>query len=460
PLVYGNILGVVRKAGTSDFVVGATVSVAGRSHVTELDGGFNFANIVAETYQLTVTAPGYITYQANVSIPENGSLTHNVDLNFSQVFTPNTVFNTSVMQGHTTSITVPMSNTGTATLSYQTASGVYGGDLFPADPLYEDFEDGLMTGWSGSVGAFSDIYTGYGYNSQNVWVFAANQTTQHQYIITPKLRVGAGNNLSFWYKQFNASDETFQVLVSTTTNEFAAFTNVLATVGPLADTNWAQFNQSLAAYNGMDIYICFYYPRTDGYQYGYILIDNVSGPTTLMAPMGWLACTPLTGELAIGAQQALSLNVNATNLVPGNYTAQTWIISNGLVSPYRLYVNLTVQSFAGLDAPAIQGIERFEGGVALGWDEVDYANSYKVYVSDNPNSTNYNLLGIYGSGYAEITDVELANAGIADRAFFKVRASSDVRSMVQVLRSDSSTSSPLLERISGRTRSKALEVMK
>ena len=433
PLVFGNITGTVRRFGTTTPVVGAAISVAGKNATTDEYGAYTISNIVVDTYQITATATGYVNYSANVSIPANNTLSHDIYMSFAQVYTASTAFSTDVNVGGNTSINVLMTNTGNATLSFETASGVWGGDSFPAGPLSEDFEDNATTGWTGSVGPNSAIYSGnYGYLTPGrTWVFNSYQTTSVQYLITPKLRVVSGNNLTFGYKQFNASSESFEVRISTTDNNIASF-STFATIGPLGDTNWTLFNQSLNAYAGQDIYICFYYPRTDGYQYGYILIDDVTGPTMIAPPTNWLSCTPVgypvAETLGAGQSRMLTLNIDASSLPVGTYTAQTWIFSNGLLSPYKLYVTVNVTSATAPDAPVVSGIESFPGGIYIGWDEVANANLYRVYGCVEPYGT-YSQLGATEGTYIEFTDAELSSYGLSERAFFKVTADSAARSL-------------------------------
>lgn len=456
PLVYGNITGRVRKAGTDQNLANVTVSVAGRTAVTAEDGNYTLNNIVVDSYPITATATGYVNYSSNVTLLANQTITHNIFMDYAQFSTPATTINMSVETGATTSTVLNLSNIGTVAVDWTADSGIWGGDSFPAGPFYEDFEDLDISGWVGSVGAYSDIYTGYGYNSQNNWVFASNETPEAQWIATPKIRVQTGDNLSFWYKQFNSSSETFSVLISTTDNTFASFTNTLATVGPLADTNWAQFNQSLNAYAGMDIYIAFYYPRVDAYQYGYILIDDVAGGTAVLPPAEWLSST-VSGTLNAGQSVPFTLYVDATgrNLPVGDYTAQTWVFGTATNSPYKLYVNLTVTEPLGVDAPLNLVTVAYDSYLELAWDPVDGANSYHIYVSDSPYGTFQNILNTE-SNSAEFTWAQISAMGFpggANCAFFKVTA--DTAPARQRI-STSKSSSPTLSKLYGTDRSRVL----
>lgn len=457
PLVYGNITGRVRKAGSDENIEGAVVSIAGRTFTTLADGNYHFENIVCDTYQLTATATGYKNYAAAVTIPENTTLTHNIFMDYAQLYAPVTTYNLSVVTGSSTSASLTLQNTGTAAIDWTADSGIWGGDMFPDGPLNEDFEDLDITGWTGSVAYYSDIYTGYGYNSNHTWVFAADGASSPQYIITPQLRVDSSSNLGFWYKQFNNSSESFSVKVSTTDNNIASFTQTLASIGPLTDTNWYQFSQSLAAYAGQDIYICFYYPRADGYQYGYIMLDDITGPTAILPPMEWLSTNPVSGTLAAGASMPVSLLVNATDIPVGSYTAQTWFFGDALNTPYKVYVNLTVTTPVTLTAPQNPVIESYPGIIALAWDPVPNANTYNLYGCDTVDGT-YILLQRLEDNSIELSDAELTSHGLSNRAFFKITADTAILS-TRVSSVQSKTSSPLQQNYSPNSKTKKLNVL-
>ncbi|MDD4310536.1 MAG: choice-of-anchor J domain-containing protein, partial [Candidatus Cloacimonetes bacterium] len=447
PLVYGDISGRVRRAVTLEDIAGATITVAGRTTTTDDVGVYSITGIVSDTYELSVSATGYPAYTANVVIPQNSSLTHNVFMDYALFNTANTTINLSVATGQSTNTSISLSNTGTIAVDWTSDSGIWGGDTFLGANLNQDWETSDLTGWAGSVGAYSDIYgsvaTPYGYNSQNTWVFAANQTTVVQYLTTPKMRVATGDNLAFWYKQFNNSSETFTVKVSTTDNLYASFTNTLTTIGPIADTNWANYSGSLDAYAGQDIYICFEYPRIDGYQYGYVMLDNITGAPVMASPTEWLSCNPATGTLNASASASVSLIANAATLPIGSYTAETWFFGTAANSPYKVYVNLTVTEALGVDAPQNLIIEKGAGLVAIAWDDVDNANSYKVYGCATPDGE-FDLIDTVEGAYIELTDAALAANGLDSYAFFQVRADTASRNTISVS-SRKKQSAPLLQ---------------
>jgi hypothetical protein len=450
PLVYGDINGTVYRYGTTTPIENAVINIAGKTDTTGINGAYSILTIAAGTYQLTATATGFIAYQTEVVIPENDALTHDVYMHWAEVYTADVNFNTTVNVGGTTSIPVDMTNVGSSLLEYETASGIYGGDVHPSGYLTEDFEDIDITGWTGLQGTNTGIYGGgYGYNgSTYVWGFNSDQVYEPQYLITPLLTVETGDALTFWYKQFNASSEELFVLVSTTDNQIASFTDTLAELGPLGDTSWYNFNESLNAYAGMDIYICFYYPRVDGYQYGYVLIDDITGPQMLIPPTGWLSCTPILDDLAGGLSETLYLNIDATTLLAGTYTAQTWIFSNGIVSPYKLYVSVEVTEVLDPAVPENVTINRIAGGISLGWSVADNANSYKIYGATSPTGT-FNPLGTFGTNAAQFTDAELVAFGLTNRAFFRVTSDTTVRTQ-SILRAKKNVTGYSMDRMFGR----------
>ncbi|HYO78412.1 MAG TPA: carboxypeptidase regulatory-like domain-containing protein [Thermoanaerobaculia bacterium] len=60
--------GIVVSAQTNSPVEGATVTIAGKSSVTPASGRFFFFDIPKAEHNITVTKPGYATYEARVAI--------------------------------------------------------------------------------------------------------------------------------------------------------------------------------------------------------------------------------------------------------------------------------------------------------------------------------------------------------------------------------------------------------
>jgi hypothetical protein len=452
PLTYGNLSGRVRLAGTTTGVVGATVNVASQTATTIEDGVYSFTGLVVDTYQMTVTAAGCQNYISNVTLLTNQTVSHDVYLDYSQFASPQTSYTLNCEIGNTTSASTSIQNTGNFPVAWTANAGVWGGNTYLQGAMNQTWEDYVMTGWTGSVGPNTDIYgttsTPYGYNSLRTWVFASYGTTSTQYIITPRLHVQAADVLSFWYREFNASDETFNVLVSTTDNSIGSFTN-LATVGPLADNSWYQFSHALSAYAGTDIYIAFQYPRIDGYQYGYIMLDDITGPQQYLPGMNWLSVDPTSGTLAASGSTPVALNATAAILPVGTYTAQAWFFGTAVNEPYKLYVTLNVTAPAGVEPPQNPVTETYPTYGALAWDAVDNANSYHIYVSDDPYGT-YQLLSTTADTYAEIPwgdVIALGFPGGDAKIFFRVTADTAARSSVQLTSVTKTNSSQSLDKL-------------
>ena len=105
---------------------------------------------------------------------------------------------------------------------------------------------------------------------------------QDQYMISPKLIVGVGENFSFWHDQSDWSGERFKVGISTTNNATDSFT-----FGPevIRDDNsagvWVQHVEDLSAYEGQEIYVAIKY--TSIWKH-YLYIDHVEGPAIVLDP--------------------------------------------------------------------------------------------------------------------------------------------------------------------------------
>lgn len=426
---FGNMNGHVYYFGTTTPVAGATVTLPNYAPVTtDANGYYSFTNINTETTTVAVSANGCQNYSGTMVILNGQTTVKDMYLDYSQFSASQTVFNLSCDTGSATSASTTLSNLGSWAVDWTTDSGIWGGDTYLSDPLNATWEDNSLANWTGSIGPNSDLYGSptlpYGYNSNVTWVFNSNGTTAAQYIITPQLHCTASDNLSFWYKQFNDSSETIQILVSRTDNAIGSFA-LFATIGPLTGTDWVQFNQSLSDYAGEDIYICFNYPRTDGYEFGYVMIDNISGPQVNMPYAEWLSSS-VSGTLNAGAGTPFTLNVNAATLPVGNYTAQTWVFGTATNSPYKLFVNLSVNQPLALDAPLNPVTEAYPGFVAVAWDEVDNANGYHVYACDQPNGTYQEVL-FTADSYVEIPWANITALGFPsglDRVFFRITADS------------------------------------
>ena len=103
-----------------------------------------------------------------------------------------------------------------------------------------------------------------------------------QYIISPKLIVGTGENFSFWHDQSDWSGERFKVGISTTNNAIDSFT-----FGPevIRDNNsagvWVQHVEDLSVYEGQEIHVAIKY--TSIWKH-YLYIDHIEAPAIVLDP--------------------------------------------------------------------------------------------------------------------------------------------------------------------------------
>ncbi|MBM4399148.1 MAG: choice-of-anchor J domain-containing protein, partial [Candidatus Cloacimonetes bacterium] len=412
-------------------IVEATVNVGGRTAQTMGDGYYTISNIVAETYQLICSKSGYPGASVSVEIPANGTLNQDINLNWARAIPNQTEFTKEQYVNQSKGYPFTVNNPGTVGLNYTTDSGVWGGDTVLSGNLNQDWEDYNWTGWSGIIGPNTDVYYGYGHEGgeSGTFVFESLNCSTTQWLITPQMNVRDGDNFSFWYKQFNNTNEVLNVLVSTDTADTTDFRNTLATIGPMSDTNWTLASYSLNAYTGQNIYIAFYYTKILT-QYAYVFIDEITGPEAFLPPMEWLSCSMEEGTIASNATENLSLLVDTNGMQPGHYTAQTWIFSDGVISPVKLYMDLTVSQLLDAEVPqnvAILLDNPVTGDVTISWDTSANAVQYEIYAA--PYTTtfeNYVHIGSTALTTATISASTLAGFGITGNiCMFRITANNE-----------------------------------
>ncbi len=431
PPAVGDISGYVKEINTNTPLSGATITIGSRNTTSDEFGYYEMLDVVTGNYTLSCSLDRYPTKNLNIEILENQTLTQDVYMDWARMEPAQTTFDISQQTNTIMSYPVSVSNTGTIDLAWDAASGIWGGDVVPSGNLNQDWEAGSFAGWSGWIGPQTDIYYGYGYEGStgSTFVFASEGCLDYQWLITPKLHPVSGNNtLSFYLMDFNDSAETLEMWVSTTTTDTTSFSYV-STLGPLGDDLWHNQNFSLAAYNDTDIYVAFKYTRINT-QYSYMFVDNITGPTHYMPPVGWLSTPVNTGSITAGGGTSIGLQVNTTGLPVGTYTAQTWIFSDDTVEEYdQLYVTLTVLN-APPETPQNIAISRPDAStdLLLSWDASDNALGYHVYFRDVADTTfsGFTLLRSVTTNSAVVTQAELAAAGLTgNTCFFRVTADNE-----------------------------------
>ena len=157
-------------------------------------------------------------------------------------------------------------------------------------PYMEGFENGLGC-WS-TVNGSSDGMPWFTTNSSSSLIahsgnamavsvsYYSGAMHANAWLISPKFilpTIGTGDtlNLSWWHKvSSNYPTELYDVMLSTTTDDTAAFTTTLLAVNPDSTSDWVNKVVDMSAYAGQSVYIAFHHH--DSYDQNYLLIDDIS----------------------------------------------------------------------------------------------------------------------------------------------------------------------------------------
>ncbi len=164
-----------------------------------------------------------------------------------------------------------------------------------ATSLSEDFETtatgtipncwSLINGGDANTWAVQSNFPAYPHSGTKFARITYSGTAHNDLLITPPFTVTANVSdiISFWSRNYSATYiDRFNVLVSTTGNQLADFTDVLASnVGP--STTYTEYTYDLSAYVGQTIYFAIQAISTDQY---YLFIDDLmtSGTPICDAP--------------------------------------------------------------------------------------------------------------------------------------------------------------------------------
>jgi uncharacterized membrane protein len=208
-------------------------------------------------------------------------------------------------------------------------------------------------------------YTAY-YHSAPACARIYYDLPNNDWLITPRLKVVSGDNLTFWWRtQSTSYQESLWVRVSTNpdVSDTGAYTivDVMTSTG---DISWFQREVDLSSYAGQDVYIAFWYRCYNNYG---VAIDDVTGPyfppqiqvapdsiyvesfpdsffdvffyidnigggilnytNSLAASSSWLTVHPTSGSLSGGEQDEDTLSFNTTGM-DGHYYDTLVIASN------------------------------------------------------------------------------------------------------------------------------------
>ena len=220
-------------------------------------------------------------------------------------------------------------------------------------PYMEGFENGLGC-WS-TVNGSSDGMPWFTTNSSSSLIahsgnamavsvsYYSGAMHANAWLISPKFilpTIGTGDtlNLSWWHKvSSNYPTELYDVMLSTTTDDTAAFTTTLLAVNPDSTSDWVNKVVDMSAYAGQSVYIAFHHH--DSYDQNYLLIDDIALtigaapaplPDTLTVTFAVNDATMGTTVPAPGTYQYISGDTLSFSAMPNTgYIFNGWVIAYG-----------------------------------------------------------------------------------------------------------------------------------
>ena len=152
----------------------------------------------------------------------------------------------------------------------------------------DDFESGMdkWTIYTEGAAPYGDGWTAYqttpsvglefaahsGEYGASAWSWASNAYNANNWLVTPQ--VALGGTLKFWVRTNAGYPDKYEVLLSTTGNAVADFTETLQAMAPApAVSAWNEVVIDLGAYAGQEGYIAIHHQDYDA---NYLLIDDFS----------------------------------------------------------------------------------------------------------------------------------------------------------------------------------------
>ncbi len=245
-----------------------------------------------------------------------------------------------------------------STFTFTTSCGV-------SDGLDEGFESSLNIPNCWSV--ISDGDSSYPWQATSISSHTGNNSVRirsdwnshDDYLISAPFTVNANESdqISFWARNSsNTSAQPFDLVVSTTGNQKADFTDVVAAnINP--GTTWQEYTYDLSNYIGDDIYIAFRNTSTSAYNYYYLYIDDIQtsgiplcpAPTNLDAPV----VSHNSAELSWDAEGATAWEIAVQPEGSGEPTSGEEVLSNNYelsIDPetiYEFYVRVNCDNAEG-----------------------------------------------------------------------------------------------------------------
>ena len=235
---------------------------------------------------------GITSSTANLNWTENGTATvWNVEFGLSGFTLGSGTTNTGVLNGHTITGLTPNTNyqfyvqsdCGSSQSSWSGPYAFRTGCVAFAVPFTETFNSDSTTEacWTVlNVNADADTWllntTGYAYEGdQSASIYTDfNSGANNDWLISPAITLTGNQRLKFYYRVRSTTEPNdFELLLSTTDNNPASFTNVLIPNTSYSNTTYQEVKIDLSAYTG-DVYLAWHVPNggLDGY---YLYVDNV-----------------------------------------------------------------------------------------------------------------------------------------------------------------------------------------
>jgi subtilisin-like proprotein convertase family protein len=183
-------------------------------------------------------------------------------------------------------------------------------------------QDGGTSGVTGSASIWEvlTLNPGFAHSGDKVMLDTYNSPAiaNNDWVILPQQTLTGTIHLSYWAAAANSAyPESYEVKVSTTTAQPAAFTNMIESVTNLSSTTWAQHTLDLSTYAGQPFYIGFHYNANDKVA---ILIDDVLLETVTFGGVeGTITAADGGAPLANVVVSIPSMNLSDTTNASGAY---------------------------------------------------------------------------------------------------------------------------------------------
>lgn len=236
--------------------------------------------------------------------------------------------------------------------------------------------------------------------------FAYGAGNNDDYLITPLFDLSDRFNarIKWWTRVYESYNNTYDVLVSTTTNEISSFTDNLGTYHCTNVSNWIAHTLDLSAYDGETIYIAFHQTYSAGTDYE-IGIDDVTIEEKPLIPALIISEVADPGDNYEGRFVEL-YNASVSEI---NFSNQTWYFDIQADGATHYSVQLTGTLSAG-ETYVIGNASEVDAIYGAGTTDMDFDNVwgdgndgyFLFYDGDESIGTPYDAYGVIGEdGTAE-----------------------------------------------------------